>query len=327
MDKSADRLLSIKGLSIRYHTEDGVVYALTDASIDLLRGETLGIVGETGAGKTTLAKGVMRLIPKPPGKIESGEVFYEGRDLLRISEREMRKVRGAKIAMIFQDPMTSLNPVMSVVGQIAEVIRNHFDMRQSEAHQRALEMLDLVGISAERADEFPHQFSGGMKQRVMIAIALACNPALLIADEPTTALDVTIQLQVLELIRNLKERLNTSVLLITHDLGIVAQNCDRVCIMYAGEVVERGLLREVFKNTAHPYTRGLLESIPIMTTSVDRLKPIRGSAPDPTNLPEGCKFFPRCDVSIPECARQPPKLVQLSDTHSARCILCTSKEA
>ena len=264
----SDILLDIKNLNIVYSTTDGVVRALNDANLQIRRGEALGLVGETGAGKTTLARGIMRLIPHPPGEIVSGEIIYEGHDLLRLTEKEMRQMRGRQISMIFQDPMTSLNPVMTVGEQILEVIRNHHpEFSRQEAKKQAGDMLEMVGITAGRYDDYPHQFSGGMKQRVIIAIALACNPQLLIADEPTTALDVTIQAQVLEMIRDLKQKNNTSMLLITHDLGVVAQNCDSVAIIYAGEIVEYGTLCQVYENAMHPYTEGLFGSIPNLETN------------------------------------------------------------
>ena len=317
----SDVLLDIKNLNIVYSTEDGVVRALNDANLQLRRGEALGLVGETGAGKTTLARGIMRLIPQPPGEITSGEIFYEGVDLLSLSEKEMRHMRGRQISMIFQDPMTSLNPVMPVGDQILEVIQNHHpELSKQEAKQQAANMMEMVGITSTRYDDYPHQFSGGMKQRVVIAIALACNPQLLIADEPTTALDVTIQAQVLEMIRNLKQKNNTSMLLITHDLGVVAQNCDSVAIIYAGEIVEYGTLRQVYKQTLHPYTEGLFGSIPNLETNSRRLAAIDGMMPNPTALPEGCKFADRCKYATERCRAENPSLGEMEDGHKVRCF-------
>ena len=317
----ADILLDIRDLSVVYATEDGVVRALNKATLQLHRGETLGLVGETGAGKTTLARGIMRLVPQPPGKITSGEVIYDGTDLLKLPEREMRQLRGRQISMIFQDPMTSLNPVMTVGHQIQEVITTHHPhLSKDEARKQAEEMLEMVGISASRYDDYPHQFSGGMKQRVVIAIALACNPQLLIADEPTTALDVTIQAQVLEMIHDLKRKNNTAMLLITHDLGVVAQNCDSVAIIYAGEVVEYGTLRQVYKQIMHPYTEGLFNSVPSLETTAKRLAAIDGMMPDPTALPQGCKFADRCKYATERCRKEEPALVEMSDGHKVRCF-------
>ncbi len=298
-----------------------MVKALNGVNIHIGVGETLGLVGETGAGKTTLAKGIMRLIPNPPGKILGGEVIFEGQDLLKLSTNGMEAIRGRDISMIFQDPMTSLNPVLTVGEQIMEVIENHnTSLSRQEARKWAENMLERVGIPAERFGEYPHQFSGGMKQRVVIAIALACNPKLLIADEPTTALDVTIQAQVLEMIYKLKSENNTSMILITHDLGVVAQNCDYVAIIYAGEVVEYGTLREIYKDTKHPYTEGLFGSIPSLTSDVKRLQAIDGMMPDPTKLPEGCVFCERCKYAVPECSKNHPGMVTVGGTHQVRCI-------
>ncbi|MEA5059177.1 MAG: ABC transporter ATP-binding protein [Candidatus Pelethousia sp.] len=314
-----DNIIEIKDLRIVYKTQDGVVEALNGASLSIKRGQTLGLVGETGAGKTTLARGVMRLIPTPPGKVMGGEILFEGQDLLKVAETDMRKIRGAQISMIFQDPMTSLNPVMTVGEQIAEVLRAH-GKSNKEAVEGACEILETVGIPKERATEYPHQFSGGMKQRIIIAIALACNPKFLIADEPTTALDVTIQYQVLVMMQQLKEKFNTSMLLITHDLGIVAQNCDYVAIMYAGEVVEYGALREIFKDPKHPYTLGLFGSIPSLSDDVDRLTPIEGMPPDPTRLPTGCKFHPRCKYATEECSKWSSEAYSVGGEHTVRCL-------
>ena len=312
-------LLEVKDLVIHYETDDGVVKALNGVNIHIGVGETHGLVGETGAGKTTLAKGIMRLIP--PGKILGGEVIFEGQDLLKLSTNGMEAIRGRDISMIFQDPMTSLNPVLTVGEQIMEVIENHnTSLSRQEARKWAENMLERVGIPAERFGEYPHQFSGGMKQRVVIAIALACNPKLLIADEPTTALDVTIQAQVLEMIYKLKSENNTSMILITHDLGVVAQNCDYVAIIYAGEVVEYGTLREIYKDTKHPYTEGLFGSIPSLTSDVKRLQAIDGMMPDPTKLPEGCVFCERCKYAVPECSKTHPGMVTVGGTHQVRCI-------
>ena len=314
-------LLEVKDLVIHYETDDGVVKALNGVNIHIGVGETLGLVGETGAGKTTLAKGIMRLIPNPPGKILGGEVIFEGQDLLKLSTNGMEAIRGRDISMIFQDPMTSLNPVLTVGEQIMEVIENHnTSLSRQEARKWAENMLERVGIPAERFGEYAHQFSGGMKQRVVIAIALACNPKLLIADEPTTALDVTIQAQVLEMIYKLKSENNTSMILITHDLGVVAQNCDYVAIIYAGEVVEYGTLREIYKDTKHPYTEGLFGSIPSLTSDVKRLQAIDGMMPDPTKLPEGCVFCERCKYAVPECSKTHPGMVTVGGTHQVRCI-------
>ena len=318
---SDKELLRIENLEIRYETDDGVVKALNDVSLYVNEGETLGLVGETGAGKTTLAKGILRLIQTPPGHIVGGKVFYDGKDVLSMTEQEMHQIRGNAISMVFQDPMTSLNPVMTVGEQIEEVIAVHnSDIGKEEIRARAIAMLGRVGISADRIDEYPHQFSGGMKQRVIIAIALACNPKLLLADEPTTALDVTIQAQVLEMIRKLKNEMNTAMILISHDLGVVAQTCDRVAIIYAGRIVETGNLYDIFKNPQHPYTVGLLDSIPSLTKETKRLNPIKGLMSDPTNLPSGCPFAPRCNYASSECSAAVPELEESGSGHFVRCI-------
>ena len=314
-----DNILEIKELIVRYETEDGVVEAVNSVNLSLRQGAAVGLVGETGAGKTTLAKSILRLIQWPPGRIVSGQIFYNGKDLTAISEEEMCKIRGNDISMIFQDPMTALNPVMTIGKQISEVIAVHEKVSSAEAEEKMKSMLTMVGIDPQRAEDYPHQFSGGMKQRVVIAIALACNPNLLVADEPTTALDVTIQAQVLDLIKNLREKLGTSLLLITHDLGVVAQNCEYVAIMYAGEIIEYGSLREIFKNSLHPYTEGLFNSIPKLHEAVNRLKPIEGLMPDPANLPQGCKFHPRCKYAKEICLTQIPVNFELEDGHTVCC--------
>lgn len=319
-------LLEVKNLRIAFSTDSGTVCAVSGVDFTIEEGDILGLVGETGAGKTTTACGIMRLIPSPPGRIEEGEVLYQGEDLLKKSEREMRKIRGNEISMIFQDPMTALNPIMTVDEQIAEVIVHHNHCSKAEAMGQALAMLEKVGIKAERAHEYPHQFSGGMKQRVVIAIALACNPKLLIADEPTTALDVTIQAQVLAMIRNLQKEMKTAMLLITHDLGIVAETCNRVAVMYAGEILEYGCLEDIFETAAHPYTKGLFSSIPSLDENVRRLTPIPGLMPDPTNLPAGCKFHTRCKYVCGACKTKAPGLTELTPGHYVRCLQFESKE-
>ena len=312
-------LLDIRGLSINYSTRKSVIRAVNDVDLSIGESKTVGLVGETGAGKTTTALGILRLVPSPPGRIEKGEVLFNGKNLLDMSANEMRKIRGNEISMIFQDPMTALNPILRVGDQIAEVIYLHGGCSKAEATQRSLMMLETVGIQSSRAVEYPHQFSGGMKQRVVIAMALACNPKLLIADEPTTALDVTIQAQVLEMMNDLKKKFGTSMLLITHDLGIVAEICDDVAIMYAGEIVEYGELKQVFLNTAHPYTIGLFGSIPDLDNEVERLKPIPGLMPDPGNLPEGCKFSERCAYAEDVCRSAAQELEEVEPGHFARC--------
>jgi peptide/nickel transport system ATP-binding protein len=321
-------LLEIKDLVIQYITEEGVVEAVNGISLSMEHGETLGLVGETGAGKTTTALGILRLVPDPPGKVVAGSIEFEGKNLLELKDADIRKIRGNDISMIFQDPMSALNPIMRVGDQIAEVIQLHNDCTRSEAHKRAEEMLEKVGIPAFRASDYPHQFSGGMKQRVVIAIALACNPKLLLADEPTTALDVTIQAQVLDMMNDLKQELGTSVLLITHDLGIVAETCDKVAIMYAGEIVEYGNLEDIFDHTTHPYSKGLFNSIPNLDSKEKRLKPITGLMPNPADLPQGCKFHPRCPYATDRCKEEAPKYEEITSGHFVRCHLCgAEKEA
>lgn len=316
-----DILLDIKDLSVEFRTDDGVVKAVNHMDLQLEKGKTLGLVGETGAGKTTTALSILRLVPDPPGVITGGAIELDGHDILKASNHEMKKLRGSLVSMIFQDPMTSLNPVVPVGTQIAEVFILHNRIGKIEAEERAGEMLEMVGIPASRGKDYPHQFSGGMKQRVVIAMALACNPKLLIADEPTTALDVTIQAQVLKLMKELKQKYNMAMLMITHDLGIVADVCDEVSVMYAGRVVEHGTLEDVYERTAHPYTEGLFNSIPNIEARTHRLIPIRGLMPDPTDLPSGCPFHPRCSYATEECKMRDPVKTELSDTHYVYCIL------
>jgi len=318
---SNEKLLDIKNLNIHYITHDGVVRAVNDVNLSIPPGEVVGLVGETGAGKTTAALGILRLVPNPPGKIISGEILLDGEDVVAKKEAEMRKIRGNRVSMIFQDPMTSLNPVIPVGEQIAEVILLHQEVTVNQAREKAVEMLLKVGIGAERANEFPHQFSGGMRQRVVIAIALACNPELLIADEPTTALDVTIQAQVLELMRNLRKEFNTAMIMITHNLGIVAEICDKVAIMYAGNIVEFADKAELFTNPKHPYTIGLFGSIPDIESDANTLKPIVGLMPDPSALPTGCTFHPRCGQARPECSQGVPQNINLGNDHFVKCVL------
>ncbi|WDV46288.1 ABC transporter ATP-binding protein [Clostridiaceae bacterium M8S5] len=316
-----DKLLEIKDLDINYYTSEGVVKAVNGIDLVINKGETIGLVGETGAGKTTTALGIMRLLQSPPAKIDGGQILIDGQDILKLSEDEMRMVRSDKVSMIFQDPMTALNPVLTVIDQVAEVIEIHQDVTTEESFEKAGEMLEKVGIPKERGKEYPHQFSGGMKQRVIIAIALACNPHLLLADEPTTALDVTIQAQVLDMMRQLKAQFNTSVLFITHDLGVVAEICDKVAIMYAGEIIEFGTLEDIFENTKHPYTIGLFNSIPKIDEDVKVLQPIEGNIADPMNLPSGCRFHPRCNHASKKCKEQLPKSTSIGDEHIVKCFL------
>ena len=322
-----EKILEVKNLEVSFKTYAGISHAVRGIDFNLHKGETLAIVGESGCGKTVSSKAIMRLLPESNTIIgENSEVLFHGEDLLKKSENEMVSIRGSKISMIFQDPMTSLNPVMTVRDQIMEVILQHNKLSKEEAVKKADEMLELVGIPAARGREYPHQFSGGMKQRVIIAIAIACQPKLLIADEPTTALDVTIQAQVLDLIQNLKKRDNTSMLLITHDLGVVAQTCDYVAIMYAGEIVEYGTLREVYKDIRHPYTKGLMASIPNLVEQVERLQAIDGLMPDPTNLAKGCKFADRCKYATAACMEKVPEMKSVGGEHMVRCILPEATE-
>lgn len=316
-----DLVLDIKDLVVHYETEDSDVHAVNGIDIAIGKQRTLGLVGETGAGKTTTALSIMNLVPDPPGVIKSGSITLEGRDVLKMSNAELEAMRGNDVAMIFQDPMTALNPVMTVGEQIAESLELHQNLKPEEALEKAKEMLKLVGIAEARATDYPHQFSGGMKQRVVIAIALACSPKLLIADEPTTALDVTIQAQVLELMKDLINNRDMSMLMITHSLGIVAEICDDMAVMYAGRIVEKGTVDDVFNNMRHPYTEGLFNSLPNLKEQGEMLEPIKGLMPDPADLPPGCTFAPRCPYATEACSATVPELqsVNGSSTHFVAC--------
>jgi oligopeptide/dipeptide ABC transporter ATP-binding protein len=318
----AEALLQVRNLRTSFFTESGAVHAVDNVSFNVRRGEAVALVGESGCGKSVTAMSIMRLVA-PPGKITAGSVSFKGRDLASLSEREMRKVRGDDIAMVFQEPMTSLNPVFKIGAQVAEAIRIHKDVSKREAWRMAGEMLALVSIPdpIKRLDDYPHQLSGGMRQRVMIAMALSCDPELLIADEPTTALDVTIQAQIMELLANLQQKLGLAILLITHDLGIVAEFCERVIVMYTGRVVEEASVRDLFANPAHPYTRGLLKSLPSVSKSGSRLPTITGMVPSISRLPSGCKFNPRCPDVMEICLGNEPALMFVGEGHSARCYL------
>jgi peptide/nickel transport system ATP-binding protein len=313
-----DVLLDVKDLVVYYELERETVEAVNGISFQLRKGETLGLVGETGAGKTSTALSILNLLPDPPGVIKSGSITVCGKDILKMSRKQLEKIRGKDVSMIFQDPMTALNPVMTVAEQIAESIMYHEGLSNKQSLEKTMDMLELVGIPAVRGVEYPHQFSGGMKQRVIIAIALACNPQVLLADEPTSALDVTIQAQVLDMMRDLKEKLGTALLMITHDLGVVAKICDSVAVMYAGKIVEYGTLRDVFNNPKHPYTEGLFNSLPNIRDRKEELKPIPGLMPDPTKLPPGCAFEPRCDYAAEAC-KEPCQSYQVNETHSVIC--------
>ena len=312
-------ILEVKDLVVQYVVKKQVVEAVNGISFKLKKGKAIGLVGETGAGKTTTALALLNLVPDPPGIIKNGKITVCGHDMLSLDAKQLEKIRGKDISMIFQDPMTSLNPVMTVGEQIAESVRLHENVNKHQAIQRAMEMLELVGIPGERAIDYPHQFSGGMKQRVVIAIALACNPRILIADEPTTALDVTIQAQVLSMMNDLKYKFNTALVMITHDLGVVAKMCDDVAIVYAGKIVESGTLEDVFNHTMHPYTEGLFNSLPNIDNRAAELRPIPGLMPDPTHLPAGCAFAPRCRYATDACKEKMPEVRHVSDTHTVCC--------
>ncbi len=316
-------LLSIRELEVSFFTDDGIVNAVGGVSYDVPQGRSVAVVGESGCGKSVTALAILRLIPSPPGKITAGEIMFRGEDLSKATEKRMRQIRGNEIAMIFQEPMTSLNPVYTVGRQIAETIEQHQNLSESQVYERVIEILTLVGISdpQRRIDEYPHQMSGGMRQRIMIAMALSCNPALLIADEPTTALDVTIQAQILELLRDLQKKTNMSILLITHDLGVVAENADDVVVMYASKIAEKASAIELFNSPLHPYTRGLLSSLPKLGSKQKRLATIEGSVPDPLHFPGGCKFHPRCPICQGDqrCLTIEPQLREIAPNHFAAC--------
>lgn len=326
-----EKLVEIKNLKTYFYTEDGIVPAVDGVDFYIKPGETLGVVGESGCGKSVTSLSILRLIPNPPGKImEGSEIYFEGRDLLKLSEKEMRKIRGNDISMIFQEPMTSLNPVFRIGYQLEEVLRLHQKMNKSEARKKSIELLKLVDIPRPEkvADDFPHSLSGGMRQRAMIAMALACNPKLLIADEPTTALDVTVQAQILDLMKELKTKINSSVMLITHNLGVVAETCDRIIVMYAGLVVEEGNVYEIFEEPKHPYTVGLLKSIPSLETQNmhDKLESIPGVVPNPLNMPKGCRFSPRCSHAMDICRMEEPQLSIIDNERTVRCHLYNKKD-
>jgi len=315
-------LLQVKDLRTHFFTDEGVVRAVDGISYDVQEGETMGLVGESGCGKSVSALSILRLIPSPPGKIVGGEVWFDGQDLLKVGEEEIRHVRGNRIAMIFQEPMTSLNPVLTIGRQITEALELHLKMNRNAANRRAVELLEMVGIpeAHTRLNDYPHQFSGGMRQRVMIAMALSCNPKLLLADEPTTALDVTIQAQILEIMARLSSEFGTAVIIITHNLGVVARYANRVNVMYAGKIVESGSAREIYGRPRHPYTLGLLRSVPRLDEARrDKLVPIEGVPPDLANIPPGCSFYPRCSYRIDRCRQEEPPLMLVDEKHYAAC--------
>ena len=313
-----ESILKVNNLHVHYVTDDEVVKAVNGISFELMKGESIGLVGETGAGKTTTALSIMQLIPDPPGIITEGEIIFEGKNMIFNTEKENQKIRGNGISMIFQDPMTALNPIMTIGDQLTEVVLQHKKCSKSEAEKQVKELLETVGVKSDRFNDYPHQFSGGMKQRVVITMALLCNPDLLIADEPTTALDVTIQAQVLEIIMQLQKKFNMSLILITHDLGVVAETCDRVAIVYAGEIVEIGTVEQVYLATKHPYTKGLFDSIPKIDEDTEKLIPIEGQMPNMAKLPSGCYFHPRCKYCQEICKKEAPP-VRGENGHTYRC--------
>ena len=320
----SDKILEIKDCEIQYITEIGIVHAVNHIDFSIERGASMGLVGETGAGKTTTCLGILNLLPSTTGRVTSGEIIFNGENLLKKSDKEMQKIRGSQISMVFQDPMTALNPTQTIGDQIVESIRHHQKCSKRDAWDQMKDMLAKVGIEPERADDYPHQFSGGMKQRVVIAMALACNPSLLLADEPTSALDVTIQAQVLEMIKSLQDEFQTAMLLITHDLGVVAEVCSTVGIMYAGEIVEYSAVEEFFENTVHPYSQGLIAAIPRLDESVKRLNVIPGMMPDPMDLPSGCKFHTLCPYATELCKTCVPSMREVSPGHAVKCHMIDS---
>ncbi|MEI5908538.1 ABC transporter ATP-binding protein [Bacillus spongiae] len=323
-------LLKVEELRTTFYTDDGEIPAVDSISFDIHKGEILGVVGESGCGKSVTSLSVMGLVPSPPGKIDGGKILFKEEDLVQVSESRMRDLRGNEIAMIFQEPMTSLNPVFTIGNQLIEAIRIHKKWSKGKAKQRAVEILKQVGLprAEELLSEYPHQLSGGMRQRVMIAMAMACEPELLIADEPTTALDVTIQAQILALMKKLNEDTNTAVMLITHDLGVVAEVCERIIVMYSGKVVEQGTVKEIFQNPQHPYTKGLIQSVPDMRYKKDKLYSIPGNVPKPGSIKSGCRFAPRCEVALERCTTETPELYKTGNEHCTRCFLYdgTTKE-
>ena len=319
MSDKKEQFFELQNLTVQYHSDNSIIHAVNDVSLSLAAGETLGLVGETGAGKTTIAKSILQILPKNSVESVEGRILFEGNDILQMSDKELQSIRGKAISMIFQDPMTALNPVKPVADQIAEGYRLHQGCTKAEAKEHALSMLKMVGIGPDRANEFPHQFSGGMKQRVVIALALACSPRLLLADEPTTALDVTIQAQVLDLIKDLRDKLGTAMVLITHDLGVVADICDNVAVIYAGRIIEKGSKQDLFDHPTHPYTCGLFAALPDLEKNVKRLSPIEGLPPDPSEIREGCDFKERCPHRCHRCDEYNNEMIETGQGHFVRC--------
>lgn len=318
----SDAVLKVEGLRTHFFTDDGQIPAVDGVDFAINEGEILGVVGESGCGKSVTSLSIMGLLPKPPGDIVDGRILYDGQDLAKLPEKKMRRIRGNDIGMIFQEPMTSLNPVYTIGDQLLEAIRLHNKWSKSQSREKAVELLELVGLprAEEMLRDYPHQLSGGMRQRVMIAIAMACDPKVLIADEPTTALDVTIQKQILNLMKDLNSHTGTAIMLITHDLGVVAQMCERIVVMYSGKIVEQGYVRDIFKHPQHPYTKGLIQSVPDMRKQKDRLYSIQGNVPNPGSIQQGCHFAPRCDFATDQCLTVTPELEMTGEHHSVRCL-------